>query len=499
MGIDALFEFDRKISHIRNILALLEWDMETEMPSQGLEERGEESALLSSLYHKELCSPALAELVSSIDETTLSSDVDKALVRWYKKEIARETRLPSSLVERKSRVTSRAHASWFEAKRNNDFSFFKNDLKEIIDILREEAELIDSEKSRYDVLLDDYESGITTQDIDPLFNSLEAEIHRIMDKTEERSSSFDDGFLRKGYDPSTLEGFCRHVMEKMGFDFSRGTVARSAHPFTTTIGPDDVRVTNRFTDKGLFDPLGSIIHETGHALYEMHSSLNPQIRGTSLSGGTSMGFHESQSRFWENFIGRSRAFWVYYYDDLRKIAPSLKGIALDDFIKGINKSTPSAIRVNADELTYSLHIIMRYRLEKDLIEGDLSVDDLPQAWNEASLNTIRYKVKNDSEGCLQDNHWAGGLFGYFPTYALGNIYAASLYKTLLSHIGGEEVLSASLEKGEYSAIVNFLDRNIWYKGGIYPPKDILLEITGKPLEMDSYVEYLENKFISLFG
>ena len=184
MGIEALFEFDRKISHIRNILALLEWDMETEMPSQGLEERGEESALLSSLYHKELCSPVLAELVSSIDETTLSSDVDKALVRWYKKEIARETRLPSTLVERKSRVTSRAHASWFEAKRNNDFSFF-NLLGVDLQTTPEEAELIDSEKSRYDVLLDDYESGITTQDIDPLFNSLEAEIHRIMDKTEE--------------------------------------------------------------------------------------------------------------------------------------------------------------------------------------------------------------------------------------------------------------------------------------------------------------------------
>lgn len=493
-----LVKEDRALQVLSYALAVLEWDLETGMPSGATEGRIEQMSALSLMMHERTTSPEFVELVSSLEEDEAFAPWCNALIRNHKKNVDRELRIPSSLVVRRSEVCGRSHDRWLEARKASDFSIFASSLEDVVSVEKEIASACDDSKRPYDVLLDFYEPDIGIDVLDPLFDNMERDIHLLMDEVVPEFRSVDDSFLFQGYDAKGLEAFCREVSIAMGFDTNRGAFGISAHPFTTTLGPDDVRITNRFTDAGLFDPIGSQTHETGHALYEQRSSLNPDIRGTSLSGGVSMGIHESQSRFWENFLGRSLGFWKHWYPRLVSHVPCLSDVPLVDFHRAVNKVRPSAIRVNADELTYSLHIILRYRIEKMLMDGSLAVSSVPEAWNVMSRNIIRYVPESDAEGCLQDSHWAGCLFGYFPSYALGNIYAAQFYERMTGDLGGESELGSMLENGDYSAILSWQDRNIWQKGGIYLPKDLLLQVTGSALDAGPYVGYLAKKFKSLF-
>ncbi len=492
-----LLDEDRALQVLSYALAVLEWDLETKMPSGASEGRSEQMEALSVIIHEKSVDPRLVDLASSLTENSSYPDWVNGLIRNYRKKVDREVRIPSSLIKRKSGLTGRAHTKWLEAKSASDFSIFAPYLADIVSVERDIACSCDGNKSPYDVLLDFYEPDIGIDDLDPLFENLENEIHLLINEVVPCLKAIDDSFLFQPYDKKALEEFCTQVSLAMGFDTSRGGFGISAHPFTTTLGPDDVRITNRFTDAGLFDPIGSQVHETGHALYEQKSSLNPDIRATCLSGGVSMGIHESQSRFWENFMGRSLAFWKYWYPRLQQYIPNLANVGLKDFYRAINKAYPSAIRVNADELTYSLHIILRYRIEKMLINGSLPVSEVPEAWNEMSRKIVGYTPLSDSEGCLQDSHWAGGMFGYFPSYALGNIYAAQFYFRMLDDLGGEERVENLLENGDYGEILKWQDVNIWHKGGIYLPKDLLLQVTGSALDAQPYTRYLANKFKSL--
>ena len=259
-----------------------------------------------------------------------------------------------------------------------------------------------------------------------------------------------------------------------------------------------MRITTRYTDPSVFDPIASVVHETGHALYDSHANLNPEIRGTSIGQGVSMGIHESQSRFWENMMGRSLAFWQCCYPELQEAVPSLKGVSLDAFHRAVNTIEPSAIRVNADEVTYNLHIILRYRMEKAIFEEGRSVSELPELWNTLSGKIIRYEVKNDSEGILQDVHWAGGMFGYFPTYTLGNLHAAAFLKKMTADLGGRDKLDEILRSGNWSAITSWQDENIWSKGGIYTPSDLVRRVTGKSLDAAPFKEYLIDKYKRIY-
>lgn len=490
---------DRKLVALKHAISVLEWDFETGSPEKASDERAEQMSLLSVMYHDEVVSDRFASIVDAIEDTEGFTDAECALVKKWKKDLREEKAVPSELVERISRIQAECHVKWLEAREKNDFSIFKGPLERMIEALKEQCLLIYPERAPYDTLLDIYEPGMTTADIDPLFDELEERIHEIMDRIGEKAAATDDSFLLEEYDEKALHGFCLDVMKRMGFDFSRGAVGISAHPFTTTLGRDDVRITTRYTDDSIFDPIGSVVHETGHALYEQNCALNPEIRGTSLSDGVSMGIHESQSRFWENFMGRSDAFWRFEYPILQERIPSLKNVDFDAFMKAANKSVPSAIRVNADELTYSLHIILRYRLEKKLFSGEIKVEDIPSEWNRMSQEIVRYTPKNDSEGCLQDCHWAGGSFGYFPTYALGNVYAAMFREALIEHLGGEEKLEEALSTGHFEEITSWQRDNIWYNGSVYEPKVLLKKATGKDLSLEPYVRYLSEKFYKIFG
>ena len=304
--------------------------------------------------------------------------------------------------------------------------------------------------------------------------------------------------LYQSYDERALHSFSLELNQRMGFDNSRGYVALSAHPFTTMIGPDDIRVTTRYTDPSIFDPISSIVHETGHALYDLNANLNEKIAHSSIGQGVSMGIHESQSRFWENMMGRSLSYWKHMYPILQDYIPSLKSVKLDDFYKAINKVKPSAIRVNADEVTYNLHIILRYKMEKLLFEGNVEIRELPELWNKLSKELIRYDVKDDREGILQDVHWAGGLFGYFPTYSLGNLYGAAFRSKLISDLGGPDKLDRILESGNWSEITCWQNENIWKHGGIYSPSKLIERVTGKSLDANAFKVYLIEKYSRIY-
>ena len=492
-ALNYLKERDRYITSLGNISSVLSWDMETVMPPKGEEERVNEMSLIALLIHSAKNDDKLKEALSNI-ETEALSDADKALVREWKRDIEMSSKVPSELVKAMSEETGRAYSKWVEAKKNNDFALFKSSLENLIKLNKEYSSIIGD--GTYNTLLDLYERGASIEKIDPLFDELEEAIHSIMDRID--VSDIDTAFLNDKYDIKKEEDFCKEIAIKMGFDMSRGALGIVEHPFTTTLGPDDIRISNRFTDDGFMDPIFSIIHETGHALYEMNASLNPEIRGTSLSQGASMGLHESQSRFWENQMGHSLSFWSYFYPGLKKYMPQLESISLENFVKAFNAPHPSAIRVNADELTYSLHIILRYRLEKALFDGSLSVSDIPEAWNEGSVKTIRYKVKSDSEGCLQDSHWSGGSFGYFPTYALGNLDSAQFLDKLYKDCGGKKKIDNALESGNFELITSWQNKNIWHYGAIYEPATLLERVTGNVLSVKPFIKYLEDKFFNLY-
>lgn len=491
----ALRKEDSKVLCLGNIAAVLGWDQDTAMPPAASAGRGEQFALLSSLMHEVETSEKIDEILNVLSEAKLEG-ADKALYRNWKKNVEREKKLPLSLVEDMAIAQNDAHAAWISAREKNSWSEFEPALKRVVDLTKQQAELISDGKDLYDTLLDMYEEGMSKEIIDPIFDDLKDSIHSLMDKLD--MSDVDTSFLYQKYDEKALHSFCMNLIDSMGFDRSRGTVGITEHPYTTSLGSDDHRISTRYTDDSLFDPIGSIVHETGHVLYEMNATKNPEIRGTSLAQGVSMGVHESQSRFWENIMGRSEAFWSYQYPLLQKALPHLESVSLKSFLRAINKSQPSAIRVNSDELTYNLHIMLRYQVEKELFAGNIDVHDIPALWNELSSSLIRYDVKNDLEGALQDVHWSQGSFGYFPTYSLGNIYSASFYKKMCSDLGGKDKVDQYLSEGNYSPITSWQCDNIWSKGMLIPPGELVESVTGSKVDASAFKEYLVTKFSDLY-
>ncbi len=495
-ALSSLKHIDRKIVQLEHMTAVLGWDMDTVMPIPAGEERGEQCSLLSSLIHQWSTSDDIKKAVAVLSDSDSLTIEDNALLRYWKKELDRALKLPQSLVENLSITANKAHYAWIEAREKGDYSIFEPSLKDIFELTKEKASYIGDGKDLYDTLLDSYEEGLDSNTVDYLFNELEIVIHELMDRLE--NVPVDDSFLFEDYDRNSLHEFCLDVIKQIGFDNNRGIVGITPHPYTTTLGIDDHRISTRYSDAGLFDPIGSIIHETGHALYEMSASLNPKIRGTSLGQGVSMGIHESQSRFWENIMGRSKAFWSFQYPRLQERISTLKDVSLDSFVRAINKSKPSGIRVNADELTYNLHIILRYKIEKELFNGDISVHDIPSRWNELSRKLIRYEVRDDRDGVLQDVHWSQGDFGYFPTYAIGNIYSATFYSAMCKDLGGKDKVNSYLESGNYSPITKWQADNIWSLGCIYSPKALLMRVLGTKVDIEPFKEYLVTKFLELY-
>jgi carboxypeptidase Taq len=491
---EKLAEIDRKVTLINHICAVLGWDFETTISPKGGEERGAQLAYLEESTHDLLTSKQMDEIFSVINSRTPGfDDREHAIIRIMEKSWKDSRNVPSSLVAALAKATSAASDHWFEARQKNDFDSYRPYLQTVFDLVKEEAQCLSKDgKSPYDALLDQFEPRMDSKRITSLFDSMENTIHKVMSMVEGRQ--VDDSFLLLKYPQKTQERFDKGIVRNMGFDFNRGVLGISHHPFTSTLGADDIRITSRFSDARVTDPIFSYIHEAGHALYEMGAS-NRKTSGTCLAQGTSMAFHESQSRLWENVFGHSPSFWKYYFPKFRNAyKKQTDGIDFEHFIKALNKVQPSDIRVNADEVTYGLHIILRFRLEKELFNGGITVAELPDAWNQLSMELLGHKPSSDSMGVLQDNHWASGMFGYFPSYALGNLINSQLYYKMRNDIDVDDLLAS----GKLKKIKTYLNDRIYRYGAIYESDVLLKMITGESLDEKYFDRYLTEKYSELF-
>jgi carboxypeptidase Taq len=490
---------DADVVRLGHVMALLEWDQETYLPEAAARGRAAQSALLAGMRHDRIVDGEWGDLFSAfgLDESAAAGsgiverhgERDAAFLREAHKRWRKASKVPKKLVEDLARETSLSQSAWITARKADDFPSFAPHLSSVISLEKEYASAVSPGTDPYDVLLDEYEPGATGGKIARVFDELEEGLGPLLEEITSRepvAAPFLDGV----YPVDRQDAFGKRVQEFMGFDAKRGRLDLSAHPFTTTLGPDDVRVTTRYDERDVLSGLFSNIHEAGHGLYEQ--GMGPEIRGSLLADGAGLGIHESQSRFWENIVGRSRAFWDFWYGNLRDLFPDrLGGIGAEVFYRAVTQVAPSLIRVEADEVTYSYHIIIRFRLERALLAGDLAVDDLPSAWKDAYRGMLGVEPAGDADGCLQDVHWSVGLFGYFPTYALGNLYAAQFTKAMEAEIGP---LSKLIRAGDAASVLNWLRRKIHIHGRITLPEDLCQRVSGGPLDPVFFLEYLGAKY-----
>ena len=483
------------ISDLRSAKSLLFWDQQTYMPKGGVAGRAEQVAALSRLTHEMITDGETERLLDASGELDPSSE-EGALLRRARRDYERATKLPTELVAETSRITALAEPAWVKAREESDWFLFAPHLEKVVAIKREAAEALGYEDHPYDALLDAYEPGAKKARLEAMFEELKEGILPLIRAVVAKGDSRNLAAPLKGaFDEAGQEEFGRGVISAFGYDWERGRQDRSVHPFCINFGPGDVRITTRF-DRGWLAPaLFGTMHEAGHALYEQ--GVDPSYARTPLGGGTSMGIHESQSRLWENLVGRSRTFWSHYYPKLREVFPEvLGGVDTGEFYRAINVLEPSEIRVEADEVTYNLHILLRFELEVALIEGSLPVNEVPAAWNAKMEEYLGIVPKNDSMGVLQDIHWADGLFGYFPTYTIGNVLSVQFFDAALK---AHPEIPEEIKSGSFSTLLGWLRENVHRHGSRYYPHELVERTTGRPLDTAPYLRYLEGKFSELYG
>ena len=493
-----------EIQRINSSASLLSWDQETYMPAGGGEARAEQISTLQGIAHQKLVSseiegllaawinPETGEIRDSPGEAW--DEPSRSLLREVWRDYSRAKKLPSDFVVTLSRECSLAQQVWAEAKENQSFSQFLPNLRTVLSLKREEAAYLGYRDSPYDALLDEYEPGSTIKELRPLFAQIKGRLVPLLKKIQESSVQIDDMMLFHTFDQARQLEFGRMVLIAMGYDFERGRLDLSAHPFTTSFHPTDVRVTTRVHEHDLQSCLFSCIHEGGHGLYDQ--GLDPRYFGTPLGDSVSLGIHESQSRMWENCVGRSRPFWRFFYPMLQQtFHHQLRSLDGEQFYAAINRVKPSLIRVEADELTYNLHIMLRFEIEQDLIEGKTRPEDLPGIWNQKMEEYLGIVPSNDAEGVLQDVHWSFGAFGYFPTYTIGNLYSVQFYeqaKLEIPHLEDE------IAAGQLMVLQRWLGQKIHRWGRMFTPDHLSRRVTGKSLDPEPFLSYVEKKYGELY-
>lgn len=494
-----LIEKLKEVSLLYSCTSVLGWDERTYMPRKGAGFRANQLGLLVGLAHEKFTDKRIGELLDTIEGSDLvrerHSD-EAANVRETRHQYDKQTKLPRELVEELTRETTIAQGVWAEARKECDFKKFQPNLEKVTALTIRKAEALGYDGEPYNALLDDYEPGATVKDVEEVFESLRKDLVVLLQKVKNAPKKPDASIVERKYDVDLQRVFGESVAAAMGFSFQSGRLDVTTHPFCTGIGPGDTRITTRYNPNRLNDALFGTMHEAGHALYE--SGLDKENHfGTPIGEAASLGIHESQSRMWENQVGRSRSFWKYFYPQAQRIfKDALSDTKLDDFYGAINNVTPSFIRVEADEVTYNLHILMRFELERAIIKGDLKIGDIPGEWNSRFEKYFGIKVDNDANGCLQDVHWAAGLMGYFPTYTLGNLYSAQFYNQARKEIPD---LEERFERGDFITLRNWLKNNIHIHGGRYRANELGLRIVGEPLSHKPLIDYMTKKFADIYG
>jgi carboxypeptidase Taq len=478
--------------------AVLGWDERTYMPREGSAHRSEQMALLASMTHQLLTAPEIGRLLGEVEGSAQVRDPDgdeAANVREIRRAYDRAVKLPRELVEELARTTTRAQQVWQEARAANDFPAFRPWLEKIVKLKRQEAQAVGYKESPYDALLDEYEPGATTAEVTRTFAELRAELVPLVAAITGSGRKAPTDVLEREYPIGRQEIFGQAAAAAIGFDFNAGRLDVTTHPFCSGVGPGDCRLTTRYNARRFNDGFFGILHEAGHGIYEQ--GLPAQHFGTPLGSACSLGIHESQSRLWENQVGRGGPFWDHFFPRARQTFPAALGdVGADRFLFAVNDVRPSFIRVEADEVTYNMHIILRFELEQALIGGELQPADVPQAWNEKFRQSFALVPPSDALGCLQDIHWSMGGLGYFPTYTLGNLYAAQFMEQARGDLGD---LDGDFRRGEFGRLKGWLNEKIHRQGQRYRPAELCRRVTGKPLSPRPLVEYLRKKFAPLYG
>jgi carboxypeptidase Taq len=497
---DELAGLVKEANLVQSTAALLWWDQETMMPVGGVQYRSRQLAQLASMHHRLATDPRLGDLLSACEaqpELLADPTAPPAVnVREIRRQYDRQTKLPEALVRELAEVTSLAQHEWAAARKDSDFARFRPWLEKIVDLTRRKAECYGwpDGSEAWDALAEDYEPGCTAAAVETVFAPLRDRLADLVGDLTGSTTPPDNAFNELELPIERQEKFVRYVSEQIGFDYARGRLDRSTHPFTSGTHCNDVRMTTRFHDDNLNDALGSTLHESGHAIYEQ--GLPTEHIGTPMGEAVSLGIHESQSRMWENQVGRSRTFWIWCQPKLGQFfGPATARFDVGAVYGATNIVRPDFIRVEADEATYNMHIMARFEIERGVIGGDLAVGDIPGVWNEKYKAYLGLDVPDDRRGCLQDIHWSGGNFGYFPTYTLGNLYAAQFFEKVVEDIPD---LDRQFERGEFAALKEWLNRNIHSQGQRYRAADLCEHVTGKPLSADPLLRHLEGKLRPLY-
>ena len=486
-----------EVADINHSIALLGWDQQVYMPAGGAEERGYMMGTLGKIAHEKFVSDEMGELLEDLKGFLPELDPDSEnyrIISVTARDFDKTRCVPSAFISEQAQIVSLAQQAWIEARANSDFSVFQPHLDKVIELSRRYVSFFPPAEHPYDTLLDSFEPGMKTADVKHIFDELRPQQVALIRAIGQRPQ-VEDGFLHLAYDEKLMWDFSVKVASSFGYDWKRGRQDPTTHPFCQSIGSDDVRITSRWVPALPFALLFGTMHETGHALYEQ--GIGHTWSRTALEGGTSLGFHESQSRLWENLVGRSRAFWEYFYPQLQdRFRTQLGNVSLDQFYRAINKVNPSFIRVEADEATYNLHIMLRLELEIAMVEGSLAAKDLPEIWNEKMKDYLGVVPPNDAKGVLQDIHWSGGTMGYFPTYALGNLISVQLWEKFKTV---NPDLESQLRQGDFSSLLSWLRVKIHQYGRKYEPQEMIQRVTKSKIDSGPYIRYLNSKYSEIYG
>jgi carboxypeptidase Taq len=487
-----------EVTDLSRAAALLEWDQETYMPPGGVSPRSEQLSTLVRLAHVRSTSDEVGRLLGELEDETSGKPFDSfeaSLVRVTRRDYDKDRKLPPELISEIARAGSAAQPVWQKARREENFKLFAPVLEKNVELNRRLADALGYQDRPYDALIDRYEPGMTTDQLESIFAELKRAIVPLVADIARHADAVDDHVLYRGFEPAVQVKYALELVTKLGYDVERGRQDISTHPFSTTFGPGDARITTRVSRDFFNECLFGSIHEAGHAMYSQ--GHGDDIDRTPLWGGASPGVHESQSRLWENLVGRSLPFWKHFFPTLRNAFPEpLRDVDDEAFFRAVNRSYPSLIRVEADEVTYNMHVLLRFELENELLEGKLEVADLPEAWNQRVKAYLGINVPNDREGVLQDIHWSYVSFGVFPGYTLGNLIGAQLMEKVRADIPD---LDAQFEAGQFAALLRWLRKNVHRHGRKFTPNELLERATGKPLIAAPWIAYVRQKFGALYG
>ncbi|MCH8274866.1 MAG: carboxypeptidase M32 [Armatimonadetes bacterium] len=496
-ALSKLKERTAEVSRLNEAAAVLSWDQQTYMPPAATAARAEQVATLSRLIHERITADETGTLLEKAAQETAGSDYegdDAAIVRVVKREYDRRVKVPAELIAEEAKTTSLAHEEWVRARKNDDYKAFQPWLEKIFDIERRIAEHRGYDEQMYDALLDPYEPGMKTSAVERIFEGLRPALVELIKAIRESGVEVDASLLKRKYPVERQVEVTNDVAGRIGFDFSRGRQDRAPHPFCTSFATTDVRITTRFDENFLPGSVFASMHEAGHGMYEQ--GIPESFNGTMLREGASLGFHESQSRMWENWVGRSREFIEYYFPFLQEKFPeSLGDVTAEQFYLAANKVQPSLIRVEADEVTYNLHIMLRFELEKEMMAGRVNFSHLPDLWNSKMEEYLGITPPNDADGVLQDVHWSAGIIGYFPTYALGNLIAAQLWEKICGEMPDTY---GRIRRGEFTPLLDWLRKNVHSYGCKLLPSELIQKITGQQIDSEPYIRYLRSKFGEIY-